>query len=767
MPTSQIASNTPLTATTDASESDIDFPRLQARTGRFHYGQPAGFMGNTDGTRIAFIRSRSGTDSRGCIWIATLVDTDESGSGKTTERIVVDVAHPGGSAAADVPAAERARRERLRESGSGVTAFSANSDLTLFCFTLGGSLFVAETAAGTDGEFAIRMLDVPGPVVDPRLSPDGNQVAWVAEDSVFVAPISGGSGNSKSEYINGVLLITKTQTPAQTVGLANFLAAEEFSRFRGFWWSPDSSKLLVEEVDSSNVELWEIPSSDSSESTIDLAEKSPRKVRYPAAGTQNPVVSLSIYDLTDMLKGDPVSGKRVHWNPDFEYLTQVSWTLESGPIISVMNRTQDQCQILAIEPDSGETVQLDSGQDQRWFENASGTPLALTSGQLVVTGSGAAAGTIVISSSATSGGVDLAGYLLRTVYGEVEVAGQPALLLGVHRDSSENQLAIVPLDPATAQPGELKLLTTNEAWYSAWIVGGDRLVISHSTINSVVTEFTWAQLDKSGIQTLAPITNSAEIPPVDLRLERHLVGPSELNTTVQWPTGHTPGSSRLPVILNPYGGPHSQRVVQSGRAFTETQWLADQGFCVIVSDVRGATGRSYEDQRTFYRNVTDGPLADQVAVVDWAVATWPDDIDPARVGIMGWSFGGYLAALAVLRRPDVFTAAIAGAPVTDWRLYDTAYTERYLGHPKQEPTVYEHASLLPLAADLSRPLLIIHGLSDDNVFFEHSRLLSQELTKANKAHQLVPLANVTHMTPQEDVAANLLALQLDFFRENL
>lgn len=733
MSTSQNAYKSSATGVDDASDEQ-EFASLQARTGRFRYGMPLSFVGNAHGDRIAFRRSRSGTDSRGCIWIASI---DEVGD--VVERVIVDVAHPGGAATDDVPEAERARRERLRESGSGITAFSANAELTLFCFAFGGTLFVAETAAGTD-EFAIRMLEVPGPVVDPRLSPDGKQVAWVADDSLYVAPIVGGGSRVVATAIGS----------DQTVGLANFLAAEEFDRFRGFWWSPDSTKLLVEEVDSSKVELWKIPSS--------KPEGEPRKVRYPAVGTANPAVTLAIYSAVDESTRTPVS-----LDSKFDYVTHVSWSDGVGPLITVLNRAQTEGQILKVEPRTGQSSVAKQLQDDHWVEPVAGTPLSSADGRLVVSVVRDGNNSLVVGDTE----VDLDGYLLRVVYGKVEVEGRPALLLGVHKDSSENHLALAPIPQDGGQLNELQLLTSGEAWYSASITSANRLVVSRSTIDTLATEFTWMELGVEGLTSLGTVSSAATIPDLALNLERHLVGPHELNTTVQWPINHVPGSTRLPVIMNPYGGPHAQRVVQSGRAFAETQWLADQGFCVIVSDVRGATGRSAKDQHSFYRDLTEGPLGDQVTVIDWAADKWPDDIDPNRVGIMGWSFGGYLAALAVLRRPDKFAAAIAGAPVTDWRLYDTAYTERYLGHPDEEPEGYEHASLIPLASSLETPLLIIHGLSDDNVFFEHSRLLSEALTNADKSHTLLPLEDVTHMASNTDIATNLLIRQLDFFCNNL
>jgi dipeptidyl-peptidase-4 len=159
-------------------------------------------------------------------------------------------------------------------------------------------------------------------------------------------------------------------------------------------------------------------------------------------------------------------------------------------------------------------------------------------------------------------------------------------------------------------------------------------------------------------------------------------------------------------------------------------------------------------------------LADQVRALEAALARYPD-LDSSRVAMRGWSFGGYLSALAVLRRPDVFHAAVAGAPVTDWRLYDTAYTERYLGLPQENPDPYDRCSLLPLAPGLRRPLMLIHGLSDDNVLVANTLQLSGALMAAGRPHCVLPLSGVTHMTPQEEVAENLLLLQVEFLHRAL
>jgi dipeptidyl-peptidase-4 len=207
-------------------------------------------------------------------------------------------------------------------------------------------------------------------------------------------------------------------------------------------------------------------------------------------------------------------------------------------------------------------------------------------------------------------------------------------------------------------------------------------------------------------------------------------------------------------------------VLSARDAFLVSQWFADQGFVVLVIDGRGVPGRGPVWDRSIKGDFATPVLEDQVDALHAAAAIHPD-LDLARVAIRGWSFGGYLAALAVLRRPDVFRAAVAGAPLTDQRLYDTHYMERYLGHPAEEPDNYERCSLISDAPNLRRPLLLMHGLADDNVVVAHTLRLSAALLAAGRPHCVLPLSGVTHMTPQEQVAENRLRLELGFLQQSL
>jgi dipeptidyl-peptidase-4 len=288
-------------------------------------------------------------------------------------------------------------------------------------------------------------------------------------------------------------------------------------------------------------------------------------------------------------------------------------------------------------------------------------------------------------------------------------------------------------------------------------VAGHGLVVTSSSSLDVAGQrhrVTGAGVDRS-------IASLAEEPALVPSVRLLTVGERRLRVGVVLPRGHVEGR-RLPVLMDPYGGPHVQRVLSARRLWLEPQWLADQGFAVVVCDGRGTAGRDPQWEREVRHDLAL-TLADQVDAL-YGVAAEVPDLDLSRVAIRGWSFGGYLAALAVLRRPDVFHAAVAGAPVTDWALYDPHYTERYLGDPAVDADVYTRNSLLADAERLSRPLLVIHGLADDNVVAAHSLLLSQRLTEHGRSHTFLPLTGVTHMTPQEEVAENLLLLQVEFLR---
>jgi dipeptidyl-peptidase-4 len=268
---------------------------------------------------------------------------------------------------------------------------------------------------------------------------------------------------------------------------------------------------------------------------------------------------------------------------------------------------------------------------------------------------------------------------------------------------------------------------------------------------------------------VARLGSSAAAPPYAPRPALQRVTDRNLPTGVLYPRDHVAGR-RLPVLVAVYGGPGAQEVIATRATWQERQWFADAGFAVVTIDNRGTPGVSPSFEKVIYRRMADVILGDQVDALQ-ALAGKHPDLDLDRVAMRGWSFGGWLAALAALRRPDVYRCAIAGAPVTDWTLYDTAYTERYLGLPEDAGDVYAHHCLLDLATEPPRageasPILLLHGMVDDNVVAAHTLRLCTALLATGRPHAMIPLSGATHMAAG-GVAQRLLRLELDFLRRHL
>jgi len=603
---------------------------------------------------------------------------------------------------------EQARRERAREVGAGIVAYDGLPDLSRVCFVLSGRVFLADVDEGRAAE-----LPSSGDAFDARLSPDGASVAYVSGRGVRV---TGAGGDHR--LVGGT-------TDTVSWGSAEFVAAEEMGRMRGHWWAPDAGHLLVARVDVSPVDEWWIAS------PVEPWSE-PKAIRYPSAGTANADVGLGVV----ALDGSVVD---VDWScgGEFEYLADVQWREGSPPTLVVQSRDQRTLAILEVDAVGGSTNEVYRVVGDDWVELVPGAPCRWDGALVTVEDRGGAHRLVVDGVAVSPDGL------------------QVRRIVGVDGDRVVVCASSDPLDVdvvAIRRDGSVEVLASGGGVRSA-SVGGGVLAVSVS------------DLDGSRLAVGENLVDSfTEEPVVDPAPIFHVVGERDLRAAVLFPTVHD--GSLLPVLLDPYGGPHAQRVQRVRGQFLTSQWFADQGFAVVVVDGRGTPGRGPGWEREVRGDLAGPVLEDQVDALH-ALAVADGRLDLDRVAIRGWSFGGYLAALAVLRRPDVFHAAVAGAPVTDWRLYDTHYTERYLGHPDVEPANYERTDLCAEADSLTRPLLLIHGLADDNVVAAHTLQLSRSLLEAGRPHRVLPLSGVTHMTPQEEVAENLLLLQLDFLRESL
>jgi dipeptidyl-peptidase 4 len=265
---------------------------------------------------------------------------------------------------------------------------------------------------------------------------------------------------------------------------------------------------------------------------------------------------------------------------------------------------------------------------------------------------------------------------------------------------------------------------------------------------------------------LAEVRSLADKPPFDVNATFARVDAEhQFRAVVVKPRDFQPGR-RYPVLVNVYGGPHARMVYASRKRYLLAQWMADQGFVVVAFDGRGTPHRGRAWERALKGRAGEVPLEDQVRALRELARTTPE-LDLGRVGIYGWSYGGYMASYALLKRPDVFHAAVAGAPVTDWRDYDTHYTERYLGRPDEARDAYDRGSVLLAAHELRRPLLVIHGTADDNVYFFHGLKLSDALFRAGKPHEFLPLAGATHMVTEPAVVEQEYVRMAEFFRQHV
>ncbi|MFD7590382.1 prolyl oligopeptidase family serine peptidase [Kitasatospora sp. NPDC059811] len=681
-------------------------PRQLARTRCFTLGAPTHPGITADGAAVLFLRSRGGTDPLACLWAL------DTATGR--ERLIADPAALGAGPSTD-----------------GITGYSTDATGRLAAFALDGALWLADTASGT-----VRAVPTATNVHDPRLDPTGRRIAYTGAGALRVVTVDG-SDSSAGPDDRGTTddrALAQPEAGDVAYGVAEYVAAAEMYRTRGHWWSPDGTALLVTRVDERPVHR------------VHLADptdpqRPPRVIRYPLAGTANAEVSL-------LLLGLDGTRTEVRWDRTaFEYLTAAGWDAH-GPYAAVQSRDQRTVRTLAIGPD-GATRVLAERRDEHWVELLPGLPARTAGGALVDT-------------------ADLGDTRHLTVDGEPVTP--PGLQLWEVLGTDGEQILFTALEDPTEthlwqyEPGRgIRRLSSGPGVHTGARRGGT-LVLTTRSEGFPAGRTTVHRGDR----TAHPVTSYAQSPVLAARPELLRLGPRELRAALFLPTGHRPGGTPLPVLLDPYGGPGMHKVTSSGAWWGRvSQWFADQGFAVLVVDGRGTPGRGPQWDKTIYGDKAGPALADQVEGLHEAARLRPGLLDLDRVGIRGWSYGGYLAALAVLRRPDVFHAASAGAAPTDWRLYDTHWQERFLGHPDEHPGHYDDGSLIAEAPELSRPLLLIQGLADDNVFPVHTLRLSHALLAAGRPHEVLPLRATGHRPTDEVVVENLLLHELEFLRRSL
>ncbi|OLT25576.1 peptidase S9 [Nocardiopsis sp. CNR-923] len=733
----------------------MSFPRQLARTQRFSIGVPYAFEISPDGRRVAFLRGRDGVDTATCLWVH-----------ETEQGTAWVAADPRALGADDenLPPEERARRERLRESGGGIVSYSVDDAFTRAVFTLSGRLFYVDLV-GDDNE--PRELPATRPVVDPRISPRGDRVAYVSGGALRVIDV-----NAAGED-HGDRVLAEPDGDHVTWGLADFVAAEEMSRHRGFWWAPDGGSILATRVDEADVTRWHVDDPGN-------PEQQPTVLRYPAAGTTNADVRMAVLSVGTAGQhraGGTGAPAWIEWDRGaLPYLARAGWT--AGPdgtptvVFTAQSRDQRTMTLFSADPVTGLVAEVRTDTDDVWLEIVSGVPDHTASGDLVWVARDPDRGERRVYVGGDP--VSPPDVYVRSV---VDVDGDRILYSGSPAGRPwDVSLWLVDLPTGLAAPVEVPghgCSTASDAEAHSGVrsgrLRGDTLVVQHRSMEFPgVHTLVFRNASSETQRERSDIESVAESPdlPEQLRVTTWRAGEREIPTALVLPSWYREDLRPLPVLMAPYGGPHAQRVLNARGAYLTAQWYAEQGFAVLIADGRGTPGIGVEWEQEIHLDLATPALEDQVAALRDAAERYPF-LDTSRVGIQGWSFGGYLSALAVLRRPDVFHAAIAGAPVIDWRLYDTHYTERYLGTPQERPEAYEGSSLLADAAKLERPLMMIHGLADDNVVFAHTQRMSSALLAAGRKHTVLPLSGVTHMPSDPVVAENLMLLQVEFLRDSL
>ena len=551
------------------------FPRRQARTRRFTLGTPRGVALSPDGARVAFLRSRGGTDAVTCLWSLDVATGQE--------RLVADPRTLEAGSDEDLPPEERARRERAREQAGGIVAYATDRAAALASFALSGRPHVVDLLPGGAPP---RPLDAPGPVVDPRPDPTGHRVAYVSGGALHVHDL--GSGTTTA--------VAEPESDTVTYGLADFVAAEEMNRMRGYWWSPDGGSLLVARVDDAPVHRWHI---------ADPAnpEREPTVVAYPAAGTPNARVSLDVVGLDGTRIG-------VAWDTGRdEYLAHVGWSPDELLIV-VQPRDQRALRVLRVDPATGATALVHEDTDPHWVEIVPGVPGRTASGALLwITDDGTA----------------------RRLLADGEPLTPPSLqvraVLDIDDDtvlfSASDDPVSIALWTWSAVDG-LRCLTPEPGIHGGRLAGGT-LVVARQSLDADGTVTT---VRPAGA-TERTIASFAEPPGLEPRITLHTAGERALRTALLLPSWHRPGTP-LPVLMDPYGGPHAQRVVAARGAHLTSQWFAEQGFAVVVVDGRGTPGRGPAFERAVWGDLAAPVLDDQVDALHALAADHPRPRPDAR-----------------------------------------------------------------------------------------------------------------------------------------
>jgi dipeptidyl-peptidase 4 len=684
-----------------------------------------------DGKFVTLLKNRPDDKDRYDLWA---IDT-ASGA----QRMLVDSQKIGSGG--PISEEEKMRRERARIAGTkGITAYEWAPDSRSIFVPIDGDLYLATL----DGSVR-RLTQTTATEIDPKVSETGRYLSFLRDQNLFVMDAVSGKEHA----------LTTDGGKTLSWGAAEFIAQEELGRDTGYWWSPDDRYVAVARVDESPVAV--VKRAAIGASGTELIEQ-----RYPAAGTKNAIVDLYLMtpDGQSRVKADLGPNKDV-------YLARLDWARDGKSLyVQRLSRDQKRLDMLRVDPATGRSTLLFSETSPTWV-NLTENFKPLRDGSL-------------IWSSERSGFAHLYRWtagkwtqLTRGDWAVEKVAGvdekaKRVYFTGTAEMPIEQQLYWVNYDRPVA-PARV----TEEGWYND-------AVMDKGATHSLITRSSPAQpsqtylADANG-RRLAWVEQNAlnATHPYAAYLDGHvqptfgtLTGPDGSKLYYRMLAPGIEPAKRYPVFLFVYGGPHGQQVTDAWyKQFPLHQALVDRGWIVFTLDNRGTNRRGTKFENAVYRSMGDAEVQDQLAGVEWLKRQ--PFVDPDKIAVQGWSYGGYMTLKLLEKAPGVFAAGVAVAPVTRWELYDTAYTERYLGNPAVDPKPYQTSNALDDAVKIRDPLLLIHGMSDDNVVFQNSTELYAKLQQAKRPFEMMAYPGAAHAIPGEGPQTHVWTTIVRFLDEQV
>ena len=663
-----------------------------------------------DGRLATLLKSRPSDKDRFDLWA---VDTATGQS-----RMLVDSEKLSSGAA--LSEAERMNRERRRIADvKGITDYAWAPDAKRLLVPVDGDLWVA----ALDGSVT-RLTQTPETETDAKLSPKGGFASFVRDGHLFVQALA--DGNARE--------VAGENTPKVSWGVAEFIAQEELDRFDGHWWAPDDSRIAVARVDES-------PVKQVTRAAIGADGTRLFTQAYPAAGTANADVSLWL------VNPDGTGKTKVDLGPSADiYVARVAWAVDGKTLyVQRLTRDQQRLDILAVDPVTGASRVLASETAKTWV-NVHDNFRPLKDGSILWASERDGYRHLYRLTGGTAQQLTSGRWVMDELVGVDEKRGR-LWFTGFADSTLEKQVYALDFRKAGAKP---QRLTVPGGWHEAVMDdAGQRLIVTSSTPSQPAQvwlgdgagkRLAWIEENRlDANHPYAPYLASHVVPQFGTLTAAD-------GQAMDWRLLKPAGPGPFPVLMQVYGGPHAHNVHKRFTAPIE-QYLVAKGWAVFQLDNRGSNNRGMAFEAPIFRAMGGVEVQDQVQALQWIKAQpWAD-----KVAVNGWSYGGYMVLKLLEAAPGGFAAGIAGAPVTRWELYDTAYTERYLGNPVTEPAIYARSGALGDAGKIKDPLLLIHGMADDNVVFENSTALMTALQRAKTPFDLMVYPGATHATPGLEV----------------